>query len=204
MGEGTPDVTGTATSPWARPDRGAPDAPAPGEPAPLQLFATGSSLLVERASAPADATAFAELLREGGRHVRDGLDYHARPGHRPGGVTATGSRRGGDTDIVRPVLLDPLVAGRIACTGEVFRRPIEHLRVLPSDATEKFLAWEVLVIAPHERPVPATLHLLASPSMVVTVLELVPRRRLRFGRDRFVRHAVAGIDELADRLRAAA
>ncbi len=45
-----------------------------------------------------------------------------------------------------------------------------------------------------------SLHLLAAPSMVVTVLELVPRRRLRWQRNGFVQDGIAVIDQLATRL----
>lgn len=132
--------------------------------------------------------------------------YHARPGQRPGAAPAVASARlGGDTEIVRPLLVDPASASRIVLTGAVFDLPLPHLELRPSDAgTARYLVWPVVVVGEHDRPVPATLHLLGSPSMVVTVLELVPTRRLRWGRARFVRYGVEAIDTLARRIERAA
>lgn len=132
------------------------------------------------------------------RHERD--PFHARRGHRPGGPPS--ARSGGESDIVRPLLVAPEVASRIVADGAVLALPLPHLVVVGGD--DRFLVWTVRVVAPHERPVPATLHLLGSPSMVVTVLELVPSRRLRWGRDRFVARGVEAMDVLARRIELAA
>jgi hypothetical protein len=180
------------------------------EPWEFEVFPTGTTI----ARAPDDideAFEFGarERLRRGSAAVRDGYeharDFHARPGHRPGGTTApvTSGRDGGDTDIVRPVLVDPLIACQLAVSGQLFAEPIDHLDIEhhsqdPDEA--RYLVWRASLTSDHGRPVPATLHLLASPSMVVTVLELVPRRRLRWNRDRFVRDGVAAIEVLAHRL----
>ncbi len=55
----------------------------------------------------------------------------------------------------------------------------------------------MVVASPHLRSVPATLHLRATPSMVLSVLELVPRRRLRWRRDAFVAAGVEAVEALA-------
>lgn len=183
-----------------------------GELDDLDVFATGSTVLhlVEHDPGAPAGRPMRDLIRQGGESVRDGWahlgDYHARPGYRPGARPVTSSaRRGGDTDIVRPLLVDPTVAVRIVCAGGPFEHPVPHLRLLPGDAASMgLLVWSVIVSEDGRRGVPANLHLLASPSMVVTVLELIPRRRLRFGRDRFVRTAVAAVDELARRIELAA
>lgn len=131
--------------------------------------------------------------------------YHARPGHRPGATPGTTSARaGGDSDIVRPLLVAPIAASRIVLAGDVFVSPVPHLRIDVEQADARFLVWAVTVVGDHVRPTPATLHLLGSPSMVVTVLELVPARRLRWGREHFVRYGIEAIDELAHRIERAA
>lgn len=85
-------------------------------------------------------------------------------------------------------------------SGEVFADPVPHLVIDAEHVDARFLVWRVTVVGDHVRPVPATLHLLGSPSMVVTVLELVPGRRLRWGHERFVRYGVEALDELAHRI----
>lgn len=134
------------------------------------------------------------------------VPFHARRGPRPGGLPpTTSSRRGGDSDIVRPLLVHPAVASALALGGTVFAPPLPHLRMRArSEGDERYLVWSVEIAGVHSRPVPATLHLLASPSLVVTVLELVPACRLRWGRDRFVAFGVEAIDALARRIERAA
>jgi hypothetical protein len=156
--------------------------------------------------------AVSELLRRSGVAVREGIeharDFHARPGHRPGAAptpSTTSSRQGGDTDIVRPVLVDPNRACELALSGRLFAEPIEHLDVdvAGDDRDERrYLVWDATIRTGRRHRHRATLHLLASPSMVVTVIELVPTRRVRRHRDRFVRDAVIAVEELARRLAA--
>jgi len=159
-----------------------------------------------------DGTSLTEHLHRSGELVRAGYDharnFHARPGHRPGDVPSTSARAGGDADIVRPVLVDPARASHLALTGALFATPIGALTIDEHDDGHdddpgRFLVWSALLATDQGRPIPATLHLLGSPSMVVTVLELVPRRRLRWRRDRFVHHGIVALDELARRLDAA-
>jgi hypothetical protein len=175
----------------------------------FEVFPTGSTIAHAPEPKFDDGSGMSERLRRSGEVVRDGYgharDFHARPGHRPGGsVQATSSREGGDTDIVRPVLVDPRLASRLALSGRLFADPIEHLEIDPiHPGGAKYLVWDVRLATDRGRGVPATLHLLASPSMVVTVLELVPRRRLRWNRERFVRDGVAAVEILAHRLEAA-
>lgn len=182
------------------------------EPPEFEVFPTGTTT----ARAPGDAgedaldmwLGMSDRLRRGSAVVRDGYeharDFQARPGHRPGGaVEMTSGRDGGGTDVVRPVLVDPMTACRLAVTGSLFAEPIEHLDIEHHDHDPdeaRYLVWAANLTSDHGRPVPATLHLLASPSMVVTVLELIPRRRLRWGRERFVRDGVAAVEVLARRL----
>jgi hypothetical protein len=174
------------------------------------VFPTGSTSACRPEPDPAPVDARSDGPRSARRTASDQRgehhEFHARPGHRPGGTPTASARSGGDTDIVRPLPVDPARASRIVLDGIVFETPLPHLRLQPAAAgDDRLLVWAVLVVAERERPVPATLHLLGSPSMVVTVLELVPHRRLRWGRDRFVRHGVAAMDALAERIvRAAA
>ncbi len=138
--------------------------------------------------------------------VRSARGYHARPGHRPGVPIESGrassesERQGRSTDIVRPLFVDPTLAAALVTEGEVVGR-LPYLRMLEPDAdAERMLAWPVAVVGRLHRPIPATLHVRASPSMVVTVLELMPTRQLRVGRSSFVAHSVASIEELAFRI----
>lgn len=170
----------------------------------IEVFPTGSTIEV----APRDHD-LAGHLRHGAAVARSGYqracDFRARPGPRPGepAVAATSHRRGGDADIVRPVLVDPITACRLAVSGALFVPPLHRL-VLHDDPTgetaSRLLAWEVRLLDDAGRGTPATLHLLASPSMVVTVLELIPRRRLRWSAHRFVCDGVEALDALAARL----
>ena len=146
-----------------------------------------------------------ELVRDGIEHARD---FQARPGRRPGAApvlaATTSSRAGGDTDIVRPVLVSPRFASEFAITGQLFAEPIPHLSISHcADAEQRFLIWDG-VLECAGRPRSVTFHLLASPSMVVTVLELVPCHRLRRQRQRFVDDGVAAVDVIARRLQHAA
>ncbi len=176
----------------------------------LEVFPTGRTVVVapDATGITHDAPTFGERLRQGGSSVRDGLgqarDFHAAPGPRPGAVpipAVTSTRAGGGTDIVRPVLVDPLTACRLATSGELFSPPIPHLRVDgPGDRAT--LTWDAAVVSGRRREQRATLHLMASPSMVVTVIELVPCRRIRRRRSRFVAEGIAVVEELAHRLEA--
>ena len=162
------------------------------------MFPTGGTLAREPAvtpSAPADG----DDLDRPDRDVH--RSFHARPGPRPGRVPlGAGIRAGGGSDVVRSLLVAPGAASRIVLSGEVFALPVPHLVVDADHVDGRCLVWAVTVVGDHARPVPATLHLLGSPSMVVTVLELVPARRLRWARARFVRYGVEAIDELALRI----
>ncbi len=177
----------------------------------LEVFPTGSTVLqpVDTAwhhehSREPGAT-FADQMHRTGVVVRGAVqharDFHARPGHRPGHVapTTASTRRGGGTDIVRPVLVDPLRACELAISGSLFELPLDHLDVeFPGHAPS--LTWRVVITTGRSRHHPATLHLLASPSMVVTVVELIPSNRIRRRRRRFVTEGIAAVDELAHRL----
>ena len=176
----------------------------------IDVFPTGRTLARERpTSAPGPEGADSrDHPDDQHRDRQDRVGYrsfHARPGHRPGATPgAAGIRAGGDSDIVRPLLVPPRAASRIVLSGEVFARPVPHLVIDVDHVDMHFLVWAAMVVGDHVRPVPATLHLLGSPSMVVTVLELVPARRLRWGGARFVRYGVEAVDELAHRIERAA
>jgi hypothetical protein len=195
----------------------------------IEVFSTGTTvaLLPDR---PADAVidtpshttpshttpshpSFGDRIRHGGELVWDGFeharDFHARPGHRPGTppvpIGATSARAGGDTDIVRPVLISPVLACDLALSGRLFAQPIPHLSIARRDdeSEQRFLVWEgQLDSAGRRRAV--SLHLLASPSMIVTLLELVPSRPLRHHRERFVADGVTAVEVIARRLERAA
>ncbi len=175
-----------------------------GGPDEIEVYATGST----RADA-AQPPVLADLLRRSGSTVRDGYeharDFHARAGHRPGTpITSVSPRRTGPADIVRPVLVNPIDACEAAVSGRLFGASVPGLVIeqRPADVNGvRYLVWNAWLQVEHGRPLPASLHLLGSPSMVVTVLELVPQRRLGRHRETFVRHGLGVIDALATRLR---
>lgn len=189
----------------------------------LEVFATGSTqaiapLLPTEYGTPADeaeqivSASFSERIQHGGELVREGIeharDFRARPGHRPGAApmqaSTTSKRTGGETDIVRPVLVSPAVASELATSGALFDEPIPHLSIAPRDETvQRFLVWDA-ELETGGSPRRVTFHLLASPSLLVTVLELVPCRRLRFQRQQFVADGVAAVEVIARRLERAA
>ncbi|MEO6651728.1 MAG: hypothetical protein ABIP17_03620 [Ilumatobacteraceae bacterium] len=177
-------------SAWARPSATTSE---------LEIFATGSSTLVAVDTEPSHAIA---TLRRGITMP----DFHARPGHRPGTrVALTSARAGGDTDVVRPVLIDPWLAWELADSGALFHDPVDGLLVEErNDELRSSLTWCAMLTGDGIRPTATRLHLRASPSMVVTVLELIPQRRVRWNRTAFVRAAVASIETLAHRLELAA
>ncbi|MEJ7799580.1 MAG: hypothetical protein WKF60_03620 [Ilumatobacter sp.] len=161
----------------------------------VEIFATGSTTLVAIEDEPSHAMA---ALRRGITMP----DFHARPGHRPGTrIPVTSGRAGGDTDVVRPVLIDPVVACELAISGALFRDPVKGFLIDASgDGSGHLLTWQAMLTGDGIRATPTRLHLRASPSMVVTVLELVPQRRVRWNRAAFVRAAVAAVETLAHRL----
>lgn len=191
---------------WARREPDRPD---------IEVFATGTTVVslgapaLDAAGVATDAAVVAQQLRRGGAVVRHGYeharDLQARPGHRPGGAVASASSRaGGDTDIVRPVLIDPILASALADSGALFTLVIPHLTIVERhDPADRSLVWRGVLIDLNGRPIPVSLHILGSPSMVVTVLELVPQRRIRWHREAFVRHGIAALDAVARRLEAA-
>ena len=170
----------------------------------LEVFATGTTTLRDRDHEPVHSDhehqPAGELLHRAGAAV---LDVRARPGHRPGRrIPTTSARRGGDTDIVRPLLVRPSAASDAATSGRWFADPLAGFDLEPDDSDhDQYLVWHAALSGTHVTRVPVSLHLLASPSMVVTVLELVPQRRLRWQRDGFVIDGIVVIDLLADRLR---
>jgi hypothetical protein len=180
----------------------------------IEVFATGTTGArpPEPWSAPEPPTPMRDLLRHTNEvvneFVRDGVersrDFHARPGPRPGVDVARSTRQGEGTDVVRPVLVRPDLACAHALSGAWFVDPIANLEISATPGGDRYLVWDAVVQVGWHRRCPAELHLLASPSMVVTVVELVPRRRLRRRRRRFVEAAVPAIDELAGRLERAA
>lgn len=147
-----------------------------------------------------DHPSLADHVRHGYQFVRDHpIEVRAAAGPRLGpGPTATDGRRGGDCDIVRSIRVDPWTASEIAGSGAFRRDEHRYLTFVDADpGDDRALSWRVVVASPRLRSVPATLHLRATPSMVLSVLELVPRRRLRWRRDAFVAAGVEAVESLA-------
>lgn len=169
----------------------------------IVVFPTGVTLA--RGTATNEASPAVIVDRPAAADSPARREFHARPGHRPGATPGvTSSRAGGDTDIVRPLLVAPGIACRIVLAGGVFDLPLPHVRIHRDRIDAQLLIWPVSIVGDRVRPVPATLHLHSSASMIVTVLELVPTRRVRWGRDRFLRYGIEAIDVLAHRIERAA
>jgi len=142
----------------------------------------------------------ADQVRQGYELVRERAgDVHAAPGYRPGEMPAvSGTRVGGDCDVVRSMRVDPWTATTIAGSRSFRRDEHRYLTFVESDASDdRVLTWKVVIASPRLRAVPATLHLRAAPSMVLSVLELVPRRRLRWRQAAFVAAGVEAVESLA-------
>lgn len=147
----------------------------------VEVFATGTTVVVEDAPGP-------DPKRKG-------------PSPPPFRVTTASARTGTGDDVVRPVHVDPLAACELAVSGRLFAEPIPHLLVADDhEVASRYLLWNAQLVSGRRKPLPAALHLLASPSMVVTVLELVPRRRIRWRRRRFLRHGIEAVEAIAGRL----
>jgi hypothetical protein len=177
----------------------------------LEVFPTGRT----RAEFPIEwsdhepHTDIAARLRDGGSTIREWIDraeLHSHPGPRIGAaaVPTTSARLGDGADIVRPVLINPNWASELATSGVLFAERVDHLEIdTAPGADRRYLVWSARLDIGTRRPFQASLHLLASTSMLVTVLELVPQRRTRRHRERFVDVGVVAIDELASRLQRA-
>jgi hypothetical protein len=173
----------------------------------LEVFATGTTTVIAVGgdepdlSQIGDAGTAAELLRRTGAAM---LDIHARPGHRPGrAVATTSARRGGDTDIVRSVMVHPGIACLVATSGRLFSDPIAGFDVYEADDADhdhRYLVWHAALSGEHVSRIPVSLHVLSSPSLVVTVLEIIPQGPLRWKRTGFVRDGIEVIDRVAARL----
>lgn len=174
----------------------------------IDVFATGRTAALEPGDAPDDIDDLADHVRHGAAAVRAGLErareFHARPGHRPGpAIDTTSSRQGRVTDIVRPVLVSPLVAVDAVVAGGVLSRPVPGLAVDTAAGGadgHRYLVWDAVLTSRRGAAIRCSLHLSASPSMVVTVLELIPRQRLPWSHQRFVRDGLTAIDVIAERL----
>ena len=165
----------------------------------IEVFVVEDDAATDHANHPT----VADHVRRGYELVRDhARDVHAAPGYRVGAVPAiSGTRRGGSCDIVRSLRVDPWTASAIAGSRAFRHHPHRFLTFLEADpGDDRVLTWTVLVATPRLRAVPATLHLRAAPSMVLSVLELVPRRRLRWRRTAFIDAGVAAIESLAREL----
>ena len=172
------------------------DQPEPIERVEVELIVVGQPEMPD----PDVGPSLADQVRRGYEVVRQHTgEVHAADGFRLGAVpTATSTRRGGDCDIVRSMRVDPWTAASIA-GSPAFRH--HHHRFLtfddPERGDDRALTWKVIIASPGLRPIPATLHLRAAPSMVLSVLELVPRRKLRWRRTAFISTGVEAVEALA-------
>jgi hypothetical protein len=167
-------------------------------PGELDVFATGDTHLLAPDQEPPPSSV-GEAMRRGSAAVHD---LHARPGFRLGTPIATTSgRRSGPADIVRPVLVDPRRAATLA-QRYLFVEPVAGLDLddRNADTERRYLVWTGRLSGRQVSPVCVALHLLASPSMVVTVLELVPQGRVRWHQQAFIQVGIEVVDTLAKRL----
>jgi hypothetical protein len=180
-----------------------------GEAHDVVVYATGSTI----ALAPDDEstvdgpTAVGDQLRRAASAVHDGLEharrFHARPGPRLGAGTpaTTSNREGVRSEIVRPVLVDPRIASDLAMSGRLFAEPIPRLSIQqPTRPQPANLVWTASLRTGRLRRRSAKLHVTASPSFNVTVLELIPTNHRRLGARAFLRVGLPAIEELVRRL----
>ena len=132
--------------------------------------------------------------------------YRARPGRRPGGYEDRKGRSGGREDVMTPVAVLPGIASRVLHSGALFQHPIPGLSVdresLESDAGGS--SWKATVECGRfrRRPRKATLRAYPTPSLNLTVLELVPTRPRLIHTRSFVDVGVQAIVTLSERLAA--
>ena len=139
-----------------------------------------------------------------GADHRHQLGYRARPGQRPGGYEDRKSRTGGREDVITPVPVLPGPASRALHTGEPFREPLPGVTVdlesLKIDARGS--SWNAVVDCGRfrRRRRRATLRAYPSPSLNLTILELVPNRPRLVHTRAFVNTGIDAIDTLGRRL----
>lgn len=130
--------------------------------------------------------------------------YRARPGLRPGGYEDRMGRSGGQEDVMTPVAVLPGIASRALHSGVLFERPIPGLSVdqesLEADARGS--TWKATVECGRfrRRPRKATLRAYPTPSLNLTILELVPTRPRLIHTRSFVTVGVEAIVTLSERL----
>ncbi len=130
--------------------------------------------------------------------------YRARPGQRPGGYQDRKGRSGGQEDVMTPVPVLPGIASRALHSGVVFSQPIPGLLIdetsLESDARGS--SWKATVECGRfrRRPRKATLRAYPTPSLNLTILELVPTRPRLIHTRSFVQVGVGAIVTLSERL----
>lgn len=180
------------------------------------MYATGSTIITgpepgqldQPGRAPIGATPVGDQVRRAVTVLHGGVDharrYHAKAGPRMGATPAAivTTREGARSEIVRPVLVDPWRAWQVAGSGQLFAEPIPRLsvdaRTTPDETADA--AWAASLRTGWVLRRPARLHVSASPSLNVTVLELIPARRRRIGNRSFLRVGLAVVEELAHRL----
>ncbi len=163
---------------------------------------------------PPDPLEVGPALRGAGRWIGDqvgqGGGYQAARGPRLGPVVDSASRRGSSEDVVTPVLVPPGLALAESVTETALASPVGPLTVDASPAT----APRESELTPRSWPArlrtgvvgrrSAILRLRPSPSLNLTIIELVPTRAPWFRSKSFVRAGVPAIAELAARIRAGA
>ncbi|MGH9133418.1 MAG: hypothetical protein ACRDZZ_05740 [Ilumatobacteraceae bacterium] len=178
------------------------------------VYATGTTVITgpdPDPHQPDGGLPVGDQFRRAATALHDGLDharrFHARTGPRIGANPATvvTAREGTKSEIIRPVLLDPWRAWEVAGSGQLFAEPIPRLRIdagrSPTQAT--YPMWTASLRTGKVTHRTAQLHVSASPSFNVTVLELIPATRRRLGNRSFLRVGLPVIEELARRLESA-
>jgi len=130
--------------------------------------------------------------------------YRARPGLRPGGYDDRPGRGGGREDVVAPVRVVPGLASFALHRGELFDEPIPGLEVDVSSLKidRRGSSWRAVVhygrIGRHHRR--ATLRAYPSPSLNLTILELIPVEPRLVHTRAFIRAGVPAVATLSLRL----
>ena len=141
-----------------------------------------------------------ELASTGFDHARN---TKAARGPRLGTDPEQPTRRGRRAEVLRAVPVSPRRALHLLRTQRVFESALRRVRVDPSTMTVsgRAMRWNATIrTSVTRRRRAATLEVSSSPSSNLTVIQLLPDRRVR-GRGRwFVKLGVRDVDALSDRL----
>lgn len=173
-----------------------------GELMPIESLAQRRRQGQHQTHGQADRVWSGMTLNDDGPEASTSSGHRGRRGQLPGGYDDRKSRSGGREDVMAPVPVLPGVASHALHSGELFQRPIPGMTVdvesLEVDARGS--SWKAVVDCGRLRPRPATLRAYPSPSLNLTILELVPTRPRLIHTRAFVKAGVGAVATISRRL----